>query len=356
MAKNSNTEGKRTDFLGMIRIALFITILIILVFVILFNMFFVYIQPYESGVLIVKVPIIRSRGVKEKVYEPGLHFVLPFNLETMHRFNKKSQVLELTEYPTQNPYALFQNAANIQTSDGFFVTVDVSIIYKIDDPYKIFTNLGPGDNYITQGLLPKVEPILKESFGKLDTEEFYISPLRVKQSLEARDNLNKDLNPMGIKIEHVLVRYFKYSDEIQKNIEEKKLMDQLVFKNQSEAKAAAEAAEVRKVNEEGEALYKIKLEEGKAYVQKRNAEKDLYVRTKKAEADLLVALAEAKRTELKNEALRASIAGANNLVGLDLAGLLANIDVIVLPSDGANGVNPLDIDSVLKMLEVRGGK
>ncbi len=356
MAAQGKQEGKHTDFLGMLRIALFITVLIILVAVILFNMFFVYIQPYENGVLVVKVPIIRSRGVKEKVYTPGLHFVLPFNLENMHRFNKKSQVLELTEYPTQNPYALFLNAANIQTSDGFFVTVDVSVVYKIEDPYKIFTNLGPGDNYITQGLLPKVEPILKESFGKLNTEEFYISPKRVAQSLEARDNLNKDLNPFGIKIEHILVRYFKYSDEIQRNIEEKKLMDQLVFKNQSEAKASAEAAEVRKSREEGEAQYRIRLEEGKAYVQKRNAEKDLYVRTKKAEANLLVALAEAKKTRLKNDALMASIAGSNNLVGLDLAGLLANIDVIVLPSDGANGVNPLDIDSVLRMLEVRGGR
>lgn len=356
MAKKENSGEKHRDFFAMIRVALLITIMIILVFVILFNMFFVYVQPYEYGVLVVKVPIIRSRGVKEKVYSPGLHFVLPFNLENMHKFNRKSQVLELTDYPIRNPYALFENAANIQTSDGFFVTVDVSVVYKIDNPYHIFTKLGPGDNYITQGLLPKVEPILKESFGKLNTEDFYNSPKRVRQAHEARDKLNEDLNPLGIKIEHILVRYFKYSDEIQKNIEEKKLMDQLVFKNQSEAKAAEAAAEVRRSKEEGEANYRIQLEEGKAYVLRKYAERDLYVRTKKAEADLLVALAEAKRTQLKNDALIASAAGANNLVGLELAGLLENIDVIILPSDGAGGINPLDIDSVLKMLEVRGGR
>lgn len=354
MAKKTK-EVKHMDFLGMIRLALFITVLIILVFVILFNMFFVYIQPYENGVLVVKVPIIRSRGIKEHIYGPGLHFTLPFNFETMHRFNKRSQILEITDYPTRNPYALFQEAANIQTSDGFFVTVDVSVLYKIDDAYTVFTNLGPGANYITQGLLPKVEPILRESFGMLNTEDFYNSPKRVAKAQEARERLNNDLNPIGIKVEHVLVRYFKYSDEIQRNIEEKKLMDQLVFKNQSEARAAEAAAEVHKAREEGEAAYNVRLEEGRAYVQRRNAEKERYVRSKRAEADLLVALAEAKKTQLKNDALIASIAGSNNLVGLELAGLLANIDVIILPSDGAGGVNPLDIDSVLKMLEVRGG-
>lgn len=355
MVKRAKSNDKFTDFFGMIRLALFITVLIILVFVILFNMFFVYVQPYENGVLLVKVPIIRGRGVREKIYEPGLHFILPFNFETMHRFNRKSQVLELTDYPTRNPYAIFEEAVNIQTSDGFFVTVDISVIYRISNAYKIFTNLGPGDNYLTQGILPKVEPILRESFGKLNTEDFYNSPKRTRMAIEARERLNDDLKHLGIEIEHVLVRYFKYSDEIQRNIEEKKLMDQLVFKNQSEAEAARASAEVVKVREEGQAEFVVSLEEGKAYVQRKNAEMERYVRTRRAEADLLIALAEAKRTQLKNDALIASIAGSNNLVGLELAALLENIDIIVLPSDGTSGVNPLDIDSILKMLEVRGG-
>ena len=38
------------------------------------------------------------------------------------------------------------------------------------------------------------------------------------------------------------MRYFRYGDEMQKNIEEKKLKDQLVFKNQAEARASTEEA------------------------------------------------------------------------------------------------------------------
>ena len=44
----------------------------------------------------------------------------------------------------------------------------------------------------------------------------------------------------GIEVDQVLVRYFKYSPEIQKNIEAKKLQDQMVFTNRSAARAAKE--------------------------------------------------------------------------------------------------------------------
>ena len=57
--------------------------------------------------------------------------------------------------------------------------------------------------------------------------------------------LNAELRQKGLKVENILVRYFRYSKEIQKNIEEKKLKDQLVFKNQAEARAAIEEAKLK---------------------------------------------------------------------------------------------------------------
>ena len=96
-------------------------------------------------------------------------------------------------------------------------------------------------------------------------------------------------------MDQVLVRYFKYSPEIQKNIEEKKLQDQMVFTNQSAARAAKEEAELKKIVQEGTVIAAVEMEKGKAYVTRKIAEKDLYVRKIKAEADLLVKLAEAEQ-------------------------------------------------------------
>jgi len=316
--------------------------------------FFVYVKPNEFGIKQVNIGF--KRGIQKQVYTTGYHFLIPFGVHSMHRFPRDIQVFELTNYThTASRSARREKAAHIQTSDGFFVDVDVSILYRIVDPYKVITTIGPGRLYEDNGIIPKVEPKLKEALGEMTTEEFYNSPLRAEQSKKAKELLNDELAAKGIEVEHVLVRYFKYSDEIQKNIEEKKLKDQLVFTNQSKAKAAAEQALVKKVKTEGEANVKVKLEEGKAYVIKKNAEKDLYVRTKKAEANLLVNLAEAKKTELINEAYQNQ--GSDKLVGLKMADVYKGLDVVMLPSSGQYGINPLNLDASLEMfgIDAKGG-
>ena len=81
--------------------------------------------------------------------------------------------------------------------------------------------------FVISAILPKTEPVLKETLGKLTTEEFYNPYKRVEMEL-AKVRLNEELNIKGIIVEK-FVRYFRYSSEIQRNIEEK-LKDQLVFK------------------------------------------------------------------------------------------------------------------------------
>jgi regulator of protease activity HflC (stomatin/prohibitin superfamily) len=289
------------------------------------------------------------------VYETGFHIVIPFGFQVMHRFPRDIQVFELTSYAdTASRDARMEKAAHIQTSDGFFVTVDVSILYHISDPYKLFTTVGPGKLYEDNGIIPKVEPKLKQALGELTTEEFYNSPLRVEKSNIAKKLLNDELNPKGIQVDHVLVRYFLYSSEIQRNIEEKKLKDQMVFTNQSKAKASGEEALVTKVLREGEANIKVKLEEGKAYVMKKNAEKDLYKRTKIADADLLVNMASARKTELVNQAYQNK--GSDKLVGLKMAEVYSGIEVIMLSSTGQYGINPLNLHDSLRLFGIDPGK
>ena len=323
------------------------------VILLLSSIFFLeYIRPNEFGIKIVRVGI--HRGVQKKIYHAGLHLVLPFGLQELSRLPKDIRILELTNFAEKAAKASrHEKAAHIQTSDGFFVDVDVSILYRIEDPYKVFTTIGPGNLYEINGIIPKAEPVLKATLGELTTEEFYNSPLRVEKAKAAKVMLNRELNPKGIKVDNVLVRYFTYSKEIQKNIEEKKLKDQLVFKNQAEARAAIEEATLKKIEQEGKAIVLVELEKGKAYVTRKLAEKDLYVRKKKAEANLLVKLAEAEKVRLKNDALTGI--GAQRMVGLKMAEAYKSLDTIILPSDGPAGVNPLDLDKTLRLFDVRKG-
>ena len=324
---------------------------VLAIVILLYNFLLAYVAPNEYGIKQVKIGL--NRGIQEKVYTAGLHLVLP-GMEVMHRFPRDLQVFEMTNFPsTATRWHRYEKAAHIQTSDGFFVDVDLSIVFRIKDPYLVFTTVGPGRLFEDNGIIPKAEPVLKQALGELSTEEFYNSPLRAEKALKARDLLNEELNPKGIEVNQVLVRYFQYSEEIQKNIEAKKLQDQLVFKNQAERKAAEEAAKLLKVVSEGEAAVKVKLQEGDAYRVKRLAERDLYVRTKHAQGDLLLKLAEAKRTDLKNKALEGT--GSERLVGLKMADVYRGLDIIILSSDGKEGVNPLNLEDTLRLFDVRKG-
>jgi regulator of protease activity HflC (stomatin/prohibitin superfamily) len=341
--------GRFNQIFGKLKFLPLLLILVLLVF----KMAFIYVAPNEYGIKIVRIGF--NKGVQKDVYGPGLHFVIP-GMQEMETMPRDIQVLELTNYPrTASRFARIERAAHIQTSDGFYVDVDVSIIYKLTDPYMVFTTIGPGRLFEDNGIIPKTEPALKATLGELTTEEFYNSPMRVAKAERAKLLLNSELLDKGIKVEQVLVRYFRYSDEIQKNIEEKKLKDQLVFKNQAEGRAAVEEAGLKKIIEEGKVTVAVELEGGQAYVTKRVAEKDRYVRTKNAQADLLVKLAEAKKIKLKNAALQGK--GSDRMVGLKMADVYKGLDVIVLPSDGKNGINPLDLNRTLQMFDVRqGGK
>lgn len=314
---------------------------------------FTYVGPAEFGIKVVRVPVLGARGVHKEVYHAGFHFVLkPFDLEKMYIFPKDLQVLDLTGARQEaSREASVGKAAHIQTSDGFFVDVDVSILYNIVDPYLVFTKLGTGRQFETSGIVPKAEPVLKQTLGELTTEEFYNSPLRTQKVQLAKDLLNREMAAYGLKVDNVMVRYFRYTDEIQRNIEEKKLKDQMVFKNQAEGRAATEGAKLKKVIQEGQASLDVKLQEGRSYITTKDAERDLYVRTKHAEGDLLVRMAEAKKTQLRNDALQG--AGSERMVGLKMAEVYKGIEVIVLPSDGAGGVNPLNLEQTMKLLEGR---
>ena len=338
---------------GLFRRVLLPLLVVAVVVKVLTPLCFTYIEPNQYGIKVVQVGLLSKRGVHEEVYEAGFHFVLrPFGLEQMYRFPKDVQVLDLTGTREEAAEeARVTKAAHIQTSDGFFVDVDVSILYRIKEPYVVFTRLGSERLFESNGVVPKAEPVLKQTLGELTTEEFYNSPLRHQKAELARDLLNRELAEYGLEVHHVLVRYFRYTEEIQKNIEEKKLKDQLVFKNQAEGRAASEGAKLKKTVQEGQATVAIKIQEGAAYITTKDAERDLYVRTKRAEADLLVKLAEAKRTQLRNDALQG--AGSDRMVGLKMAEVFGGLQTLVLPSDGPHAVNPLDLSQTMQLFEAR---
>jgi len=318
-----------------------------------FGAFTTYVHPYE-------IAIKQSRyggGLDVKPYEgPGLYLTPPG--VTFHRFPTVVQTLLMASSKSEsaqtnsNSNSRTIDSLEIDSSDGSKIRIDATILYRITDPYKVMTKIGPGRLFEDNAIIPKASQALKQSLGTLKAEDFYNEVLRIEATNRARLELNELVNEFGIDIDHVLIRQYYYLKDYQHQIEERKVQDQLVFTNQSMAEKSKMEALRRKFDAQGEATVAIEGRRGEAEVTKIRAEAQLYSRKRRAEGNLLVSLAEAKGTELENAAYRGS-SGSENLVGLEMAEVLSGVDVIFLQG-GEGGVNLLDLNQTVELFDVGG--
>ncbi len=304
----------------------------------------VSIAPDEFGIR--QVYFGTGKGLQTDVFAPGTHLVVP-GYERFHVFPRKLQILEFNDDRLQaSAEADYAPSINIQTSEGYRVTVDVSVLYRIVDAYKLITSVGPGRLYVTALVLPRADQVLRQKLGDLNAEQFYAGALRRQKATEATALLTKELEPAGIQVWGVMVRHYSYDARYQDAIEQRKIQDQMVFKNRAEAIAASEEAEKNRVLAEGKATIDVEQQRGKSEVAKITADYDLYSRKRVAEGDLLVELAKAEAKRMENDAL--TTAGAANLVGLKMADALKNTQVIMVPTDGPAAMNPLNLEQMTR--------
>ena len=323
-----------------------------------------YVGPGEFGVkqvLYSPFGLFGPMGTQNRIYETGIHHQFP-TMEKILRFPKTIQVLTMRDDPdpgqkvtetisaNDEKFTRLVKAAYIQTSDGFYVKMDASILYCIEDPVKLVNMVGAGKLYEDNGILPIAENAIKVRLGTLQPEDFFDAKIRVAKLDEARDLMNEKLRPMGLNVKHVLARYPHLHPDVAARVEENNMQKQTKLLNVSLTAQAAAEAELAKVVNEGTAAKGVALQKGKAFQIERNSEMELYERTKKAEGDKIRKVAEATKAEMLNEAYRG--AGSDMLVGMKMAANLTNLDNILVPAGGANAFNPLDVQSLMKLFSI----
>ena len=316
-----------------------------------------YIQPDEFAVKQVDVPVpllTGAAGIHTNIYSTGIHWRIP-GCEKFLIFPKSVRAVTLhikgKSAESSQRYVRYEDAAHIQTSDGFFINLDVSILYRVTDPYAVVRAFGAGVLYEQNGIIFQAEPTLKGTMGTLHPEDFFDAAKRVAKQEEARDRFNDFLTPRGLRVDHVLIRYPQYHEAVQARIEARNIQEQARQKNIEEAKLAQAQGALNEVEKQGEALLSIKLMEGSNYVTRLTAQMEGYRRIKASEANRVLQLAEAEKQRMINESYQG--AGSERLVGLEWARVLSGLDTIVLQSGGVNGFNPLDLDALMRQLKIQ---
>ncbi len=334
-----------------------LVLLVLVLLVFLYALCTQYIEPDQFAVKQVDVPVplfTGVAGIHTNIYDTGIQWRLPgcekfllfprsVRAVTLHAKGRGDEVTER--------FVRYEDAAHIQTSDGFFINLDVSILYRVVDPYKVVREFGAGVLYEQNGIIFQAEPTLKATMGTLRPEDFFDAAKRVAKQEETRDRFNDFLVPRGLEVDHVLIRYPQYHEAVQARIEARNIQEQTKQKNTQEAILAEALGALKEVEQQGQANLSIKLMEGSNYVTRLTAQMDSYRRKRASEGNRVIALAEAEKQRMINEAYLGP--GADRLVGLEWAKVLSGLDTIVLESGGPTGFNPLDLDALMKQLKLK---
>jgi regulator of protease activity HflC (stomatin/prohibitin superfamily) len=308
----------------------------------------------EVGVRTKKLALFAKKGVEDTVYAPGsTYFFLPY-INDWHTFDTKLQNLEMTLEPERGDRKSRDDLL-FKTIDGNDISLDVIIAYQIDPakaPY-ILQFVATDAKSLREKIVRTVarsKP--RDIFGELKTEEFYVANKRELQAQRAKDILQEILGPLGVIVINVLTKDYRFNEEYQKAIEDRKVADQQAEKNKSDQRATSEE-------------YKRKLEEAKGEVNKMVAkadgeylqakiEADAYYEKQKllAEAVKSEGIAEAKGIQVMNDALTG--AGGEALVKLKIAEALQGKKILLLPvSEGGMNLKTMDINQLIQTLGVK---
>src|SRR5437879_3576664 len=121
-----------------------LSLLLLLIFLFLALLYAIctqYIEPDQFAVKQVDVPVpllTGPAGIHTNIYDTGVQWRLP-GCEKFLVFPKSVRAVTLHTKGKANEdsdkFVRYEDAAHIQTSDGFFINLDVSILYRVINPY-----------------------------------------------------------------------------------------------------------------------------------------------------------------------------------------------------------------------------
>jgi regulator of protease activity HflC (stomatin/prohibitin superfamily) len=270
-----------------------------------------YVAPGEIGLR--QISFGPNKGLQKTLVGSGYRRQVR-GYETIRTFPRDIQTIEFTNNEAERgPDHRTVAAINVPTVDGYPVAVDVTVMYRVADPFKVVSRFGFGRAYEDNVVIRLTDPIVKQHLGELRAEEFY-SDRRLVHAHNLRKELAARFKENGLHLADVLIRQYDYPDTFQQLTEQKKIQDQSVLTNRALAKQAEVDTRLRQTVAEGQNLINVRAAEFQAQITGINAQRSLYERSRHAEADLLVRNAESQGTELINRAMEGS--GSDKLLKL----------------------------------------
>jgi regulator of protease activity HflC (stomatin/prohibitin superfamily) len=219
-------------------------------------------------------------------------------------------------------------ALTVQTSDGYSVSADVTLLYSIVNPVRVAKDFGWGSLYVDSFVLNTFRNGVLTTLGKINAEQFYDETIRIAAVSDAEKFVKERFAERGFRVEKLLLRSYSYATDYEHSLQEKKVAVQMAEKNRKEALVNEEKAKLQQIESKGNGTITIAESQVEADISKLRAEAELYSSQTRAKGDKEVNVATAEAKRLKADALTQS--GGRYVVALETAKMFDNIDGAVM--------------------------
>lgn len=291
----------------------------------------------EVGVRTVKW--LGTRGVEDRVYQPGAaYFFLPI-VNDWSTFDTRLQVAEMKGDASQ---------LTIKTKDGNDLHVDVTFSYRIDPskaPY-IRQYVAASDAELREKVFITVARSRTRDFlGALSTDEFTHTEARNAAVEGAKLGLQKILDGYGLILERVAVMDYRFEPDYLKVITEKKIAEARTLEIRAQMEAQREGNK-RMLNEaEGQVRAMLATMDGRYSNTVSAADADFDQKKLLAEAILSEGTNQAISIAKQREAMAS--AGSETQIRLAIATNLVGKRIIMIPTGSAVNLQTLDLNRLL---------
>jgi len=299
-----------------------------------------------------KIAFGPGQGLRAGTLSPGLQWAVPY-YSTIYQVPQTLRILDFAR-PEEGQTSQF-GSLDIPTVDGTTVDVDAAVLYRFypragdmngvehGGPADLIQNVGATDAQWSKYLSQVAENELKRALSALSTVEFYEPGAREARVKVAEQMLRERLAPLGVDIQAVLLRRYRYREEIDQAIFKKNLQELESAYNKVAGEFAEAQRDVNQVESDGNVKIQSLEKRGIGDAEMIRSGGDLYRREKYAQGDLLIAEARAAVDRMRGEVL--SKVGGEVYVALQLAQFLASLKGGVVTN-----LDPYDFDAWVKKL------
>jgi len=168
--------------------------------------------------------------INDKELLSGVHLALP-PFSTITKYDVRTKEIKET--------------ATVPSNEGLIVTLDISVLYKLNSEKVAELRKTTSNNYRETLLVPYIRNAIRDSSSKYKVEDLYSEMGRKQVSVEMQTYLVNKLEPRGIVIEDVLLRDISIPAELTKAIELKLTKEQEVLQKEFQLEVAKKEADIR---------------------------------------------------------------------------------------------------------------